>query len=309
MVFIMRAASVTNILDAWRRVGASILALGLVSFALASCGNDVSDPPQTTGVPRTTASSASSTSTTETSEPDTSTTERSGSETSSTDNLTTTTKAGASSTTTPAVDTPAGWLANAGEHRGKVGERVTYECEPAGVVGSVWGSNPYTDDSSVCTAAVHAGLIQIGAGGRVEIEIAAGSAQYLGTEANGVKSASYGAFEGSFVFPGLPTTGDSNDIAWSQTPAALGLKVGDEGIFACEAGGTPGSVWGTGSYTADSSLCTAAVHAGLFSVEDGGQVAVRVEVGLTSYEGSTQNGVTSSDYGEWDPSFTVSAVG
>jgi hypothetical protein len=66
----------------------------------------------------------------------------------------------------------------------------------------VWGDGIYTDDSSVCTAAVHAGLITVAEGGRVVIEISAGLDAYEGATANGVTTLPYASWPGSFGFPG-----------------------------------------------------------------------------------------------------------
>ena len=65
----------------------------------------------------------------------------------------------------------------------------------------MWGTDTYTDDSSVCIAAVHAGLITEDEGGRVVIEIAPGEESYTGSEANGITSTDYGSWSGSFTFP------------------------------------------------------------------------------------------------------------
>jgi hypothetical protein len=62
-------------------------------------------------------------------------------------------------------------------------------------------------------------------------------------------------------------------------------------------------VWGTATYTADSSICTAAVHAGLFDQAEGGTVTIEVVAGLDAYEGTTANGVTTRAYGAYDPAF------
>lgn len=80
------------------------------------------------------------------------------------------------------------------------GEEFEYTCSPGGNVGSIWGTDVYTDDSSVCTAAVHAGLITIQSGGAVTIEIRPGEDSYDGSEQNGVTSNDYGAWGGSFIF-------------------------------------------------------------------------------------------------------------
>lgn len=91
------------------------------------------------------------------------------------------------------------WGTNAVEHRGKSGQRFTYTC-PSGSGGSVWGTDIYTDDSSICNAALHAGLITAGSGGTVTIEIRAGQSSYTGSNRNGVASGSYAAWHGSYVF-------------------------------------------------------------------------------------------------------------
>jgi LCCL domain-containing protein len=96
----------------------------------------------------------------------------------------------------PATDP---WAATAGEHRGLDGEQFTYNCPPDGDARSLWGTDVYTDDSSVCTAAVHAGAITIDEGGEVRIEIRPGEDSYEGTEQNGIESSPYGAWGGSFV--------------------------------------------------------------------------------------------------------------
>lgn len=73
-------------------------------------------------------------------------------------------------------------------------------------------------------------------------------------------------------------------------------------------GSNTGRVWGTGVYADDSNLATAAVHAGALKVGEVGVVKVTVLAGQAKYEGSTQNEVTSTDYGQWYGSFAVVGV-
>lgn len=101
-----------------------------------------------------------------------------------------------------------GWSSDARDHRGAVGETVVYTCEPGGRADAVWGTDVYTDDSSVCTAAVHAGLITFETGGDVEIEILAGQGSYCGSSHNGVTSRAWAAWYGSFRFPRARPWGD-----------------------------------------------------------------------------------------------------
>lgn len=85
--------------------------------------------------------------------------------------------------------------------RGMNGERYLFHCPPGKALPSrVVGSGPYTDDSSICSAAVHAGAIGAKDGGEVTIEIRPGEANYAGSERNYIRSAAYDrAWSGSFV--------------------------------------------------------------------------------------------------------------
>lgn len=71
-------------------------------------------------------------------------------------------------------------------------------------------------------------------------------------------------------------------------------------------GDVNGTVWGTGVYTSDSPLAAVAVHAGLLKVGQTGVVKVTIVPGQAAYMGSTQNGVTTSDYGPWPGAYRVS---
>jgi hypothetical protein len=92
------------------------------------------------------------------------------------------------------------WNTQADGLRGKNNQRFSFSCpSSAGPSDRLWGTDIYTDDSSVCTAAVHAGLISY-AGGTVTVEIRPGQASYSGNSRNGVNSKNYGGWPGSFVF-------------------------------------------------------------------------------------------------------------
>jgi hypothetical protein len=97
------------------------------------------------------------------------------------------------------------WSTTAMEHRGQVGSTFVYQCPPlaeGAEYGSAWGTDVYTDDSSVCVAAVHAGVITLARGGRIVVEMAPGRESYVGTFRNGITSAAYPAWESSFVVRG-----------------------------------------------------------------------------------------------------------
>ena len=85
--------------------------------------------------------------------------------------------------------------------RGLNGERFLFRC-PSGKAtpGQVIGSGPYTDGSSICAAAIHAGVIRAASGGLVTIELRPGEAHYAGSSSHYVQSESYDRFwSGSFL--------------------------------------------------------------------------------------------------------------
>jgi LCCL domain len=85
--------------------------------------------------------------------------------------------------------------------RGLNGERFRFQC-PSGKArpGQVIGSGPYTDGSSICTAGVHAGVINAASGGVVTIEIRPGEARYEASLSHFIQSESYESFwSGSFL--------------------------------------------------------------------------------------------------------------
>jgi len=196
------------------------------------------------------------------------------------------------------------WAAQADSLRGRTGQKFTFQCPPGGPVsGRLWGTDLYTDDSSICTAGVHAGVITTANGGSVTIEIRPGAGSYRGTRRNGIDSRPYGSYAGSFVVVGArPSTNPTQQINWGTDATALRGRNGQRFALACPAGSISGRVWGTDVYTDDSSICTAAVHAGMIGVA-GGTVTIEIRPGASSYQGSRRNGVASSAYGGWSGSF------
>jgi hypothetical protein len=99
----------------------------------------------------------------------------------------------------PSGITEVSWSDNAVQYRGNNGAAFTIHCPPGGSFGTVWGSDLYTDDSSLCTAAVHAGRLTAQAGGLATIEIRQGAQSYPASARFGVATRSYGPWSGSFV--------------------------------------------------------------------------------------------------------------
>ena len=70
-------------------------------------------------------------------------------------------------------------------------------------------------------------------------------------------------------------------------------------------GSTNGSVWGTDSYTTDSSIALAAVHCGLVQPGQSAIVRVTLTPGQGVYVGTTRNGVVSSSFGTYPVSYRM----
>ena len=98
----------------------------------------------------------------------------------------------------------------------------------------IWGTDTYTDDSSVCTAAVHSGAISLAAGGTVTIEIRPGLDAYRSSTRNGITSVPYGSWHGSFVF----VTGPQGSATPTPAPTSGNLLL--NGSF--EDGPNPGGI-------------------------------------------------------------------
>jgi hypothetical protein len=69
--------------------------------------------------------------------------------------------------------------------------------------GSVWGAGPYTSDSALCRAAVHAGVISASTGGNVTANrTSTGCSTYLSTTKNGVTTTAWTAYTSNLIFQG-----------------------------------------------------------------------------------------------------------
>ena len=205
-------------------------------------------------------------------------------------------------------DDPGGssWNATAAVFRGRNSARFVFTCPSYGAAYGIWGTDIYTDDSSVCTAAVHTGGITLAGGGTVTVEIRPGQQSYTGSTRNGITSVSYPAWSGSYVI--VATTPASLGVGvggatWDAIPEAFRAYLSARFAYTCPANGKTYGIWGTDVYTDDTSVCTAAVHAGLITLAGGGSVTIEMRPGQASYQGSTRNGITSSPYASWGGSF------
>jgi len=108
--------------------------------------------------------------------------------------------AGVSTTATLSTDVIAAPYSLTG-YRSRVGQ--SFQLSVTGTTaGGIWGTDVYTDDSSVGRAAVHAGVIAIGETKTLTVSILPGQNSYPASSRNGVTSSSWGNWGGSFSFAG-----------------------------------------------------------------------------------------------------------
>jgi hypothetical protein len=101
--------------------------------------------------------------------------------------------------------------------------------------GPVWGTDTYTDDSSVAAAAVHAGVLQPGQKGVVAVTILPGRETYTGSVRHGVTTASWTAWAGSFKVDTLAGALEKQALALLRTEQVRRLKqllLQQDGIWA-----------------------------------------------------------------------------
>lgn len=191
---------------------------------------------------------------------------------------------------------------NAQTLTGGTGTAMLVSC-PAGCnSGSVWGSGIYSDDSSICMAAIHAGVFDASTGGTFTVTIEAGQSSYPPSTANGVTTSSWGSWGRSFT---VSAGGAPQTLVCGQNAQSISGGPGTVVRLTCPAGCNSGSVWGTGTYSDDSSICMAAIHAGVIPAAAGGTITVTIAPGQPAYPPSTANGVTTSSWGTWGRSFVV----
>jgi len=102
---------------------------------------------------------------------------------------------------------------------------------------------------------------------------------------------------------------DQGLLAGDAPPNMLGLcePIGAT-YYSLVSGDSYGSVWGTDTYTGDSALAPAAVHAGVVQTGETAVVKVTVVQPLLQYQGSARNGVSSQDYGHYGTAYRLACV-
>ena len=185
-------------------------------------------------------------------------------------------------------------------------------CPPGPYRRAVWGSYYYSAESGLCAAALHAGAIGP-RGGSILVRAGPGRLYYLGSRRNGVASLGMGQVGRTIVFANATDLVEESRgrIALCRAKLSVYPAADRESAFTCRCNvagaGFDGQVYGSGPYTADSSICTAARHAGALTGDDG-LVTVSSGPGRDRYDPSTSNGVTSQYWDAYPQSMSVAAA-
>jgi len=226
---------------------------------------------------------------------------------------------------------------------GNPGDTQVILC-PAQCMGPlVWGTDVYADDSAICVAARHAGVYDGEEDTFVLLEFLPGQKGYRGSEKHGITTHHWGTWPRSFAVHALNAGTSARSMrsrsAAEDQPqvaaAPFGIRaasapveednkvgrnqavdcslrgdelpgnVGTRHTIRCPSGCNTESVWGSGPYTDDSSVCAAAIHAGAIPLNEGGLVRVVKEGPLKNAKASAAHGVESQAWRYWPRSFRV----
>lgn len=206
-----------------------------------------------------------------------------------------------------------------------VGQRLTVKCPPLPANQSfsgLSGTDSYPSDSSICVAALHAGVITRD-GGTVTLQLNPGLSAYEGSNRNGVQSADRPATRRSFTFVTESTLAKNEKlrakflprIEWGTKFTATGFAhrhlLGQQFAFRCPPMPTnlrSRIVYGTDTYAFSSIICRAALHAGMLPAK-GGIVTVQLNPGVPKLVGSIRNGVETKSKRGSDRSLSFVNVG
>jgi outer membrane protein OmpA-like peptidoglycan-associated protein len=184
-------------------------------------------------------------------------------------------------------------------------------CSPAAVkTGSLYGTNPYMNQSSPCRAALHAGAIGPQGG---KIAIKPERAPFFPAVArNGTTSGSFGSSQGFRVVvtgqPDRPAQTADGAMALDVCPSDY-MSIPDDAppiTCGCSAAAMKtGSLYGTNPYMNQSAPCRAGLHAGVIGLQ-GGKITIKPER-APFYPAVTRNGTSSGSFGA-SQGFRVLAV-
>ncbi|CAH1270202.1 CRISPLD1 [Branchiostoma lanceolatum] len=161
------------------------------------------------------------------------------------------------------------------------------------VIGTLW----YDARSSICQAGVHYGAVT-NSGGLVDVTNKDEIPFFTGSYRSGITSIGTLTPARAFMISRVGVMQADCRTTVDQYCPYRGRPIHCPRFYcppAC-ASYQYARVYGTGTYTDNSSICRAAIHAGVLQDYAAGYVDVWAGKGRTSYRGSSQNGVTTESY-------------
>jgi len=166
----------------------------------------------------------------------------------------------------------------------------------------IFGTILYTLDSPICRSAIHSGIIK-DKGGNVMIKVMHALKYYLGTRQFGIQSSGINKSDFSYTIeqatPVLTISCKTQGIN-----NLFSGKIGRKYLVKCPVNCSrmTHNVFGNQIYSADSSICQAAIHAGALN-DRGGEVNFITASGLKQYFGLKAFNVESKDRESYVKSF------
>ncbi|SBS89876.1 LCCL domain-containing protein (CCp3) [Plasmodium malariae] len=200
------------------------------------------------------------------------------------------------------------------QFNGKIGSQFLVNCVDNCIKSKyiIKGSNNYyTPDSSICKAAIHAGVYipnkKNNLNGPFIIRIVEGLLEYKTSRGHfGIvsKSEKQSQLRSFSLFSEIE---DNIFTCSTNAQFLLNLSVGETRLIICpsDCDTTSDKVFGTNVYSPLSSLCKAAIHSGILT-NKGGQVHIIVGSSQTEFKGSKQNNIESYPSEKQNRSFTFS---
>ena len=164
---------------------------------------------------------------------------------------------------------------------------------------SVFGTEIYHPQSSICKAAQHSGAIPKGKGGSVIISLIGPKPIFNGSEGEDHSfSATFAAADKSFMIKKALPIQKVNCSTTAQIGKFSDAPTNSQFVVMCPkmCSMLKDEIYGTEAYTENSSICIAAIHRGIIN-DRGGEARFIIQSGRDNYKGSNGFGVISKESG------------
>lgn len=157
-----------------------------------------------------------------------------------------------------------------------------------------YGTGNYHLKSSICTAAYHTGITSE----YVSVTIIKGFNAYNGSFGkNNIETQSMGPGTKSFTVAAAQAPKIISCIDTVDTVSSIKKEIGQKTLLSCPKNcKSTLQIYGTDIYTDNSPICIAAIHNGVISFSEGGEVEIEIKPPQSSFKGSQGVGLLSHNY-------------